>query len=111
MYLCYIGRYQDEFLVVINIGNLFDCLACLNDLVFESKGVSLEILIFQSLMRELLWIQSVYYVVKVQERSWWICPNRCCFDSCDFKSAAYIFYNLSLVDGYSFLVCGVVKDG
>ncbi|MFQ6652469.1 hypothetical protein Gotur_024315 [Gossypium turneri] len=44
-----------------------------NGLLFERKMMTMETLIFQSKMRALLWIRSVYDGLLMQESSWRIC--------------------------------------
>ncbi|MFQ6647111.1 hypothetical protein Gotur_019248 [Gossypium turneri] len=58
-----------------------------NGMVFERR-MCMENLIFQSKMRTLLWIRSVYDEVMLQENFWWISPNRCRIDSIKFKPTA-----------------------
>ncbi|MBA0681402.1 hypothetical protein Goari_023209 [Gossypium aridum] len=45
------------------------------------KVTTMEALIFQSKMRAMLRIRVVYDELMVQESSWWICPNKCRFDT------------------------------
>ncbi|MFQ6627826.1 hypothetical protein Gotur_007672 [Gossypium turneri] len=53
-----------------------------NGLVFEIKMMTMETLIFQSKMRALLWLRTVYDDLLMQESYWWICLNRLwrCFE-------------------------------
>ncbi|TYH78084.1 hypothetical protein ES332_D04G200700v1 [Gossypium tomentosum] len=62
-----------------------------NGMVFERRMMTMENLIFQSNMRVLLWIRSVYDELMLQENFWWICPNRCRIDSIKSKPAALIW--------------------
>ncbi|MBA0737882.1 hypothetical protein Gogos_011310 [Gossypium gossypioides] len=43
--------------------------------------MTMEALIFQSNMRAMLWIRVVYDELMVQDSSWWICLNKCRFDT------------------------------
>ncbi|MBA0764641.1 hypothetical protein Gotri_013968, partial [Gossypium trilobum] len=80
-----------------------------NGLVFESRRVSMENLIFQSKMRALLWIRSIYNEVMLQDNFWWICLNKCRIDTIISNSAAS-FLRPTPHGWLKFNVCGVAKE-
>ncbi|KAG8492236.1 hypothetical protein CXB51_009886 [Gossypium anomalum] len=80
-----------------------------NGMVFESRRVSMENLIFQTKMRALLWIRSVYNEVMLQENLWWIFLNRCRIDNFIFKSATS-FWHPPPHGWLKFNVWGVAKE-
>lgn len=80
-----------------------------NGLVFERKMMTMETLIFQSKMRALLWIRSVYDGLLMQESSWRICSNRCGIDTIKSRSSSSIWCPPS--EGcLKFNVCGIAND-
>ncbi|KAA3478414.1 ankyrin repeat-containing protein [Gossypium australe] len=66
----------------------------------------MEILVFQSKMRALLWIRSIHDEVLLQENLWWISPLRCRVDSVKSKLAAF-FWRPPPFGWLKFNVCGI----
>ncbi|MBA0743563.1 hypothetical protein Gogos_006229 [Gossypium gossypioides] len=50
-----------------------------NEMVFERKVLSMDLLIFHSKMRALLWVRVVFNECMVQERLWWLSQSKCKF--------------------------------
>ncbi|MFQ6652468.1 hypothetical protein Gotur_024315 [Gossypium turneri] len=77
------GRLNGNRLCLISISTAYWTVWLVrNGLLFERKMMTMETLIFQSKMRALLWIRSVYDGLLMQESSWRICSNRLwrCFE-------------------------------
>ncbi|XP_040930093.1 uncharacterized protein [Gossypium hirsutum] len=47
-----------------------------NALVFDRRSVKMDNLVFQSTMRALLWIRSSHNELMMQEKFWWLAPQR-----------------------------------
>ncbi|KAK5840747.1 hypothetical protein PVK06_009650 [Gossypium arboreum] len=47
-----------------------------NELVFDSKCPSMNVLVFQSKLRALIWVKIVKDDLRGEERLWWFCPIR-----------------------------------
>ncbi|MBA0814647.1 hypothetical protein Gohar_020461 [Gossypium harknessii] len=47
-----------------------------NELVFDRKWITMNSLVFHSKMQALIWVRSIQEELRVDERSWWICPFR-----------------------------------
>ncbi|MBA0738705.1 hypothetical protein Gogos_012032 [Gossypium gossypioides] len=66
-------------------------------------------LIFLSKMRAILWIRVVYDELMVQESSWWICPNKCRFDTIKTRFSSLI-WRPPLQGCLKFNVCGIANE-
>ncbi|MBA0844331.1 hypothetical protein Goarm_001432 [Gossypium armourianum] len=91
-----------------------------NEMVFERKWSTTNNLLFHSKMRALMWVRSVQEELRVQERSWWICPYR---SWCDLKKSGmggmfwcpprygWVKFNVSGVANEDEVECGgVLRD-
>ncbi|KAG8492339.1 hypothetical protein CXB51_009663 [Gossypium anomalum] len=47
-----------------------------NEIVFDRKWLTMSSLVFHSKKWALMWVRSIQEELKVDERSWWICPFR-----------------------------------
>ncbi|XP_017604437.1 uncharacterized protein LOC108451233 [Gossypium arboreum] len=80
-----------------------------NGLVFDGRRVNMANLVFQSKMRALLWIRSNHNEIMLQEKFWWLAPQRCCVVS--HKSNAVVsFWRLPPCGWLKFNVCGIAKE-
>ncbi|TYH93464.1 hypothetical protein ES332_A13G256200v1 [Gossypium tomentosum] len=80
-----------------------------NGLVFDGRRVNMANLVFQSKMRALLWIRSNHNEIMLQEKFWWLTPQRCCVVS--HKSNAVVsFWRLPPCGWLKFNVCGIAKE-
>ncbi|KAH1096517.1 hypothetical protein J1N35_013438 [Gossypium stocksii] len=80
-----------------------------NGLVFDGRKVNMINLVFQSKMRALLWVKSNQKDFMLQEKFWWIAPQRCHEVHLKSNSVAS-FWRPPPCRWLKFNVCGIAKE-